>query len=149
MTLPRKFQFVLDDPENLQKFDLIKSHCRLSDDKEVIALALKRLFDEYEIPKKVTALPSYKQRVKGLTGNSGPYLVEDLRHSSLGLSKGLYKLQGCEALLPVDWFYPNKKGTKYKKLLVFLLMLVLSCACYWMIPNVKALLHEIPARSSK
>lgn len=55
------------------------------------------------VPKK-----EYRKIVKNIIGAEGPYQVEGLYKSWLGISEGMYKLSSTS--LPACWFEPKKSG---------------------------------------
>jgi len=73
----------------------------------------------------VSAKPEHIGYVKELTGQGKSLKVEKTYKSMLGLSDGVYKLEGCDTYLPVSWF--DKKEVKDLKR-SFTLLFVISWA---------------------
>lgn len=53
---------------------------------------------------KVKPKHHYKAYLQELTGKKGPYSVEKTYQSWTGNSKGVYKIQNCNVLVPCSWF---------------------------------------------
>lgn len=77
------------------------------------------LVDEDSFTVKVK--PEHVEYVKEITGNKR-HKVEKTYKSMLGLSEGVYKLEGCDTYLPVSWF--NKQEVLDLKKNVTLLFVI-------------------------
>jgi hypothetical protein len=65
----------------------------------------------------------YKKFMRSLTGKRGPYTVTKQYKSWVGLSEGVYAIEGCDKLVPVSWC---KKKTEISKLTILSVLLAIS-----------------------
>lgn len=73
-----------------------KLHKKTFNDQPTLILVDSKQFDIK--PKK-----EYKKFLLDLTGVKGPYKVTKTYKSWVGLSEGVYEIEGCDKLIPVSW----------------------------------------------
>lgn len=72
---------------------------------------------------KVKVKSEHKEFMQELTGHKGPYQVNKTLKSWVGLSEGVYAIEGCDKFIPVSWC---KKAPKVDRTTILAIFLALS-----------------------
>lgn len=71
--------------------------------KEVFEDCIAKVYDETQEKRIVYPIKKYKQTLKDITDQKGPYRIIEEIPSTTGLSSGLVKLENCEIPVPARW----------------------------------------------